>query len=111
MNTNIYGDFPICISLPLTSLFLKKEFEEFEQQIQNLDCENRRLENKIEIFNSLNSVCECITALYSFSISKEKIDQVFSMVLSKLAKKDISRFRSADIKARLINARRPSYLK
>ena len=34
------------------------------------------------------NVCECIIALYSFSISKEKIDQVISVVLSKLTKKD-----------------------
>ena len=43
-----------------------------------------------------------VIILYSFSISKEKIDQVISVVLTKLAKKNIERFRSAGIKARLI---------
>ena len=41
----------------------------------------------------------CVIALYSFSISKEKIDQVISVILSNLAKKDIERFQSAGIKA------------
>ena len=43
-----------------------------------------------------------VIILYSFSISKEKIDQVISVVLTKLAKKNIERFRSAGAKARLI---------
>ena len=63
----------------------------------------RRLEHKVEIFKNTNNVCGCITALNSFSMSREKIDQVISVVLSKLAKTDIERFRSAGIKARLIN--------
>ena len=41
-----------------------------------------------------NNVCECIITLYSFSISKEKIDQAISVVLRKLAKKDIEIFQS-----------------
>ena len=52
-----------------------------------------------------------LTALNSFSIGKEKIDQVTSVVLSKLVKKDIESFQSGEVKARLINARSPSYLK
>ena len=68
--------------------FLKKDFEEYGQQNKNLDRENRRLEHKIKIFKDAN-VCECIIALYSFSISKEKIHQVISVVLNKLAKKNI----------------------
>ena len=63
----------------------------------------RRLEHKVEIVKNTNNVCGCITALNSFSMSREKIDQVISVVLSKLAKTDIERFRSAGIKARLIN--------
>ena len=47
----------------------------------------------------------------SFNIRKEKIDQVISVVLSKLAKKEVERFGSAGIKASLIDARSPSYLK
>ena len=58
-----------------------------------------------------NDVCECIISLNSFSISKEKIDQVISVVLSKLEKMDIERFRSGGVKARLINARNQCYLK
>ena len=38
--------------------FLKKEVEEFVQQSKNLDCENRRLEHKAEIFKNQNDVCE-----------------------------------------------------
>ena len=56
--------------------FLKKEVEEFVQQSKNLDCQNRRLEHKVEIFKNQNDVCECIIVLNSSSISKEKIDQV-----------------------------------
>ena len=73
-------------------VFLKKEVEEFGQQSQNLDCENRRLEHKVEILKNPNNICECITTFYSFSISKEKIDQVMSGVLSKLAKKILEGF-------------------
>ena len=43
-----------------------------------------------------------------FNISKEKIDQVISVVLSKLAKKDVERFGSAGMKASLIDARSPT---
>ena len=58
------------------------------------------------------NVYECIIALYSFSISKEKIDKIISVVLSKLEKKDIERFWSGGMKARLTTkARSPSYLK
>ena len=76
-----------------------------------MECENRRLDDKVETLKNPDNVCECITALYSCSISKEKIDQVISVVLNKLAKKDIERFRSAGIKTGLINERSPSYLK
>ena len=76
-----------------------------------MDCENRRLELKVEILKDQNHVCECIIALYSFSVSKVKTDQVISVVLSKLAKKDIGRFRPGGVKARLLNAGSPSYLK
>ena len=53
-----------------------------------MDRENKRPEQKIEILKDPNDVCECIIALYSFSISKEKIGQVISVVLSKLTKKE-----------------------
>ena len=56
--------------------FLKEEVEEFGQQSKNLYCENRRLEHKIEILKDPNDNCKCKIALYSCSISKEKIDQV-----------------------------------
>ena len=51
-----------------------------------------------------------VIALYPFDITKEKIDQLISVVPNKLAKKDIERFRAAGINARLINVRIPSYL-
>ena len=53
-----------------------------------MDHENRRLEQKVKVLKDLNDVFECVLALYSFSISKEKKDEVISMVLSKLAKRD-----------------------
>ena len=56
--------------------FLNEEVEEFGQQSKNLYCENRRLELKIEILKDPNDNCKCIIALYSCSISKEKIDQI-----------------------------------
>ena len=71
---------------------LKKEDEEFGKQIKNLNCENRRLGHIAEILKDPNDVSECIINLYSFIISKDKIDQVISVVLSKLAKKDIQKF-------------------
>ena len=51
-----------------------------------MDRENRRLVQRLEIVGDPN-VFECIIVLYSFSISKEKIDQVISVVLSKLIMK------------------------
>ena len=53
-----------------------------------MDHENRRLEQKVKVLKDLNDVFEYVIALYSFSISKEKKDEVISMVLSKLAKRD-----------------------
>ena len=88
-----------------------KEVEELGQQSQNLDCENRRAEHKAEILKSRDNVSECINALYSFSISLEKKDQVNSVVLSRSLKKDIERFWLVGIKSSLINARNPSLLK
>ena len=87
-----------------------KEVEELGQQSQNLDCENRRVEHKAEILKS-RDVSECINALYSFSISLEKKDQVNSVVLSRSLKKDIERFWLVGIKSSLINAKNPSLLK
>ena len=40
-----------------------------------------------------------VIALYSLSISKDKIDQVTSVVLIKLAKKDIESFWCSGVKA------------
>ena len=87
-------------------IFQSKKFQ-FGQQSQGVDSENRRLKYKVEILKYPKNVCEFIIALYSFSISKEEIAQIISVVLSKLAKKDIERFRSAIIRASLINARSP----
>ena len=67
-----------------------------------MGCENRRLEHKVEIFKNPNDACECIIVLYSFSIDKEKIDQIVSMVLNKLENKHIENFQSASIKVRLM---------
>ena len=49
--------------------------------------------------------------LYFSNINKEKKDHIISVVLSKLVKKDIEKFRSAGNKYRLINVRSSSYLK
>ena len=40
----------------------------------------------------MNNVSECTIAFYSFSIRKEKLNQVTSVVLSRLLKKDIEKF-------------------
>ena len=91
--------------------FLKKEVEEFGQKSKKFESWKQKTKHKAEILIDLNDVCECIIALYSFSISNEKIHQVMPVVLSKLSKKDIERFWSAGVKARLVNARSLSYLK
>ena len=88
-----------------------KKIEEYEEQSKNFDRENRRLEHRVELLKNPNDVCKCIIALYSFSIGKEKIDRIISVVLSKLAKKDIERFQSGCVKAKLINAMSLCYLK
>ena len=54
--------------------FLMKEVAELGQLSKNLDCENRRLDHVVEILKNLNDVCECIVALYCFSMSTEKLD-------------------------------------
>ena len=46
------------------------------------------VEQNVEISKDPNYVCEYIIVLYSFSISKEIIDQVISVILKKLAQKD-----------------------
>ena len=53
-----------------------------------MDHEKKLLEQKVEILRDRNDVCGCTIALYSLSLSIEKTDQVISVVLSKLAKKD-----------------------
>ena len=53
-----------------------------------MDHENRRLEQKVEILKEANDICESIIDLYSFSTRKEKIDQVITVILCKLARKD-----------------------
>ena len=80
--------------------FLKKEVEEFGKQSKYFGHENRRLEHKVKILKDQNGVCECIIASYSISISQEKIDQVISVILSKLVKKNTERFRSGGVKAK-----------
>ena len=50
-----------------------------------------------------NNVSQCIIALYFFTISKKKIDQVISVVLSRPVNNDIERFCLAGIKARQNN--------
>ena len=65
-------------------------------------CESRRPENKGEILENSNDAFECMITLYSFSTSKEQIDQVVSVILCKLAKKDIERNRSGDVKATIL---------
>ena len=49
-----------------------------------------------------NDVWECVLALLSLNVSIDKIDQVITVVLSKLAKKNIKTLPSAKVKARLM---------
>ena len=49
-----------------------KGVEEFGQQNENLDCENRKVEHKVEILKDPNDVFECTASFYFPSISKEK---------------------------------------
>ena len=66
------------------------------------------VKTEAEILKDPNDICECIIALYSFNVSKEKMDQNNSVVLSKLAKKEIeSLIRWYQIE---VNARGSSYL-
>ena len=87
--------------------FLKKT-DEFTQQSKNVNHENRRIEDAVQILNVVMFVN--VIALYSLSISKDKIDQVTSVVLIKLPKKDIESLWCGGVKARLINVRSSSYL-
>ena len=73
-----------------------------------MDRENRRLERKEETLKDPNDVFQCTIVLYSPTISKEKRDQVISVVLGKLANKIIENCRSEDFKAGLINPSGPS---
>ena len=52
--------------------FLKKGVGEFGQQCKYYDCENGKLEYKVEILNNPNDVCECIIVFHYFSISKKR---------------------------------------
>ena len=77
---------------------LKKKVEEFGQQSKNLDSKKRRLEHFAETLKDPNDVSECIiTLLYLLNLSKEKIDQVISVVLRKLAKKDTETSRAVGV--------------
>ena len=49
-----------------------------------------------------NGVCGEEVALYSFNVNKTEKDQLISVTVSKLAKKDIEKFRSGGVKSRLI---------
>ena len=49
------------------------------------------VKTEAEILKDTNNICEWILALYSFNVSKEKMDQNISVVLSKLARKEIER--------------------
>ena len=49
-----------------------------------------------------NDVWECVMALLSLNVSIDKIDQVITVALSKLAKKNIKTLPSAKVKARLM---------
>ena len=51
-----------------------KEVEEFGKQSEKFDHENRTLDHKVKVLKDPNNIFECMTALYLFSISEEKID-------------------------------------
>ena len=82
---------------------LKKEVEEFDKECKSLDSENRRLEHLVDIFGRrIKMIFECVIPLFSLNISKEKIDQVISVPLRKLAKKNIAVFWSDSVKTKLM---------
>ena len=71
------------------------------QKIKSLDSGKGRMWRKT-ILKDRDGVCECIIPLLFLLTSTEEKDQVISVVLSKLAKKDIERSRSGGVKAGLI---------
>ena len=68
--------------------FLKKEVEEFRWQKQTFELWKQETRRESRNSKDPNDVCGCIIAWYSFSISKDKVDQVISVVLNMLAMKD-----------------------
>ena len=57
----------------------------------------------VDIFGRrIKMIFECVIPLFSLNISKEKIDQVISVPLRKLAKKNIAVFWSDSVKTKLI---------
>ena len=61
------------------------------QQSKSLDSTHRALEQFVELLTNPDDVLECIMVLLSSNISIQKMDQVISKTLSKLAKTDIER--------------------
>ena len=78
---------------------VKKEVEKFGQQNKNFDSEDRRLEHSVEVLQGPNDVWT-----YCFIFLKwqwENRPSWFSG--TKLEKKNIERFRSGSVKARLVH--------
>ena len=50
------------------------------------------VKTEAEILKDPNNICEWILALYSFNLSKEKMDQNISVVLSKLVRRKLKGF-------------------
>ena len=61
--------------------------QSYTSQRKSLDQGSRSLEQKVEILKDTNDLCEWIIALFSFIISKQKIDKVIPVVASKFEKK------------------------
>ena len=61
-----------------------KKVREFEQQSKSLDSENSGLQLLVESFKDPNDGCEFIMVSLSLNVSIDKINQVFSIFLSKL---------------------------
>ena len=72
----------------LQFIFQKRKLRNLKNKA-NVCIVKTRLKHKVEIWKNANNVSECIVDLYSFSINKEKSEQVVSVVLTKLVKKNI----------------------
>ena len=80
-----------------------KKVREFEQQSKSLDSENSGLQLLVESFKDPNDGCEFVMVSLSLNVSIDKINQVFSIFLSKLMISYIKSLSLTGGKASLMN--------